>query len=304
MNDHDIRRLKARIERTEDAEDKAQAKLELGEAYEGRDEYDKAIAVYEELLESKDSPGFRTRLLLGVGRAYEGRGEHEEALKWYKEVLSSDKSGEDRLSAAHAAIFAGQIEYDSHGDIDEGLRFFKIAESEMRSDENLLDTMTQSHLLGRIGVAYYDKKQYSKGIEYLTLSIQLDRQLGRKDVSLYSSYHILGLCYDYLGDRKKTIGALEEIVNEYKEYEHILEVYRYLADSCWNIRDYRKCAKYLELMLQMGSEEPRYEYALGVSYHLLRSYDKAKLHLRRFLEMGSEDQEQIEHAERILAGRE
>ncbi len=307
MVNDEIEKLKEKIEKSESFEEKALAKKSLAEAYEEEEKFSEAIKIYKELLDQRNLPFPRTKVLLALGSAYDSLEQYEEALKWHKEVLADSQIDQDRLSVAEAAIAIGGIEYDKKNDIDEGLRYFKIAENEMRSSKDLLDKETQSYLLGRIGVAYYDRKEYTKGIEYITQAIELERQLGQANDWLYGSYHVLGQCHYYLNDYKKAIEAFEKILKEYKEYKYILEVYRYLANCYWGIGDYRNSAKYLELVFQMGPEEediPELEYLLGTSYHHVRLYDQAKAHLQRFLKLETEDKEKIEHAKRILAGKE
>ncbi|MBO4720622.1 MAG: hypothetical protein J5658_12220 [Prevotella sp.] len=164
----------------------------LGDAYFLDRKFDKAVAMYERLLQQGDST-FNT--LYSAGMCYTRLDSLERAYKCL--IPAFLLSG---MQHAGCAYRLGVVSVDL-GSHEEGLGYLDLATKLMQPDTTVMKAVTLSQ-----GEGYYLTKQYDKAVE------AWKKHLEYNPTSIATYYNIASACYYYLPNRQQTKSYLEQFL--------------------------------------------------------------------------------------------
>ncbi|KAL5086823.1 hypothetical protein Trisim1_008735 [Trichoderma cf. simile WF8] len=171
----------------------------LGTAYLGNGEVQKAIQIFEELVQSPHPYELPVNRLLSqheLGRAYLADGQVKAAIKTLDKTVKDKeqlfhKEHPERLDSLHTLARA----YLSDGQVDKGIEICEevVSIQSSRLSESHPDQLKARRLLGS---AYLNNGQTTKAVEILTQVDELEKQrVGESHPDKLSSQHHLGAAY-------------------------------------------------------------------------------------------------------------
>lgn len=152
-----------------------QVKLSLGDCYRGQKAYDRAIEIYNEIIEQAKADAvmgreLTARALAGIGNCYLNQNRIEEAQKFFEQSIENFPNDEI------LAYNVGEI-YFYNQKYDEAIRYFELA-------TKIKPTWPDGYL--KLGYVYLNKGELVTAIQYfekfLTLEPESERALTVKEV--------------------------------------------------------------------------------------------------------------------------
>ena len=130
-----------------------------------------------------------------------------------------------------------------------------------------------------LGVAYNNKKEYNKAIEFLQEAIESISEKAE-------AYHNLGAAYGNKKEYDKAIEFLQKSIeidpNEYKTYLGMGIIYG-------NKKEHDKAIEFLQKSIEINPQDAEAYYNLGIAYSNKKEYDKAIEFYHKAIEINPQD---------------
>lgn len=258
----------------------------IGLAYAGLAEYEKAIKYYEKALrmqqETKDQKGAAISLN-NIGAAWKNLGRHDKALKYYRQALvirrkNGDVGGEARILSNMGALSADTGLYSDAFKSLNKARAVCLAAGDKKSEADVLIN------LGRV---YTNIGQFKKALFSYEKALELNKPSDNAHVRALILGNI-GAVYIMTGDYKKAIGS----------FSKALSIHEKTGDKCGKgndlanlgvvykrLKNFNKALEYgvKALAVKRSSGDKIGEGAalgnIGLVYEKLGDYKKALTHL-------------------------
>ncbi|XP_078581892.1 uncharacterized protein LOC144865198 [Branchiostoma floridae x Branchiostoma japonicum] len=288
--------------------------VNIGNAWDGKGEYQKAVGYFEQALEMyRYDPGEAhpviAVLLNNLGLSWHHMGDqrksisyHEQALQMRKDLYGDSTAYSD---TANSLSNLGSA-YDNIGEHEKAINYFEQA-LQMRKS---LYGQTTAHpmvaiLLTKLGVAWNHLYDIRKTISYNEQALQMFRSIYGQNTAhpdIASSLGNLGAAWDELGDYKKAISYHEQALQMRRSIYGRTAVHPDIALSldmvgmdCYYQGYYKQSISYQEQALQMFrsvfSQTTVYPGIatvlnhLGLTWQKLGDYRKSKTYYEQALEM-------------------
>jgi len=277
----------------------------IGLAYAGLSEYEKALTFYEKALKINREIDDKKNAAINmnnIGVVYKDLGHYDKALEYYKEALAIRRDSKDRRSEANIMSNIGVVYSDSarykdafkfikdamfiyeeirdHSGKTDALINLGVVYTDVGQYKNALesyqkaleinqmvnDSQKQTNILGNIGAVQILRKDYPDAIDYFQKSLKIQRD----------SKNLQGAANDLsnLGVVRKRLGELDKALQHYKE---ALEIKRSLGDKLsegailGNLGlVYEELGKYEEALISL-SQSHKVSTALNMPEHLWRA---------------------------------
>jgi Tfp pilus assembly protein PilF len=191
----------------------------LGAAWNGKGNYDKAIEYYEKALKSdlenfgEDHPNVAT-YRNNLGATWKAKGKYDKAIEYYEMALKSDLNnfGESHPKVATRWNNLGEV-WRAKGEYDKAIEYYEMA---LKSD---LNNFGEEHpniaaYRNNLGVAWYAKGEHDKAIEYLEKALKSDiKTFGEKHSNVATYRNNLGTALNAKGEYDKAIEHLEKALS-------------------------------------------------------------------------------------------
>jgi tetratricopeptide (TPR) repeat protein len=191
----------------------------LGAAWNGKGNYDKAIEYYEKALNSdlenlgEDHPNVAT-YRNNLGATWKAKGEYDKAIEYYEMALKSDLNnfGENHPKVATRWNNLGEA-WRAKGHYDKAIEYYEKA---LESDLNNFgeDHPNVAAHRNNLGVAWNAKGEHDKAIEYLEKALKSDlKTFGEKHSNVATYRNNLGTALNAKGEYDKAIEHLEKALS-------------------------------------------------------------------------------------------
>jgi CHAT domain-containing protein len=226
--------------------------LELGELYETRGDYHKAIGYFEQLLDTlppEDSRSREANALLHIARDYGLLGQLDFALSFYTRALELAQGAGDKKLEALTRNNASAL-HARMGHFDEALRhLWKAADAAQSADAQYLLAPT----LNAIGATYYMSGVKHEALRFYERSLQLRRELKdrRGEAATLSN---MGLLYFELANLEEARNCFRQalkISREDKDKTGEANTLHALGEVCYRGRLLEEARKSLEDALKV-----------------------------------------------------
>ncbi len=276
----------------------------LGLAWEGKGEYDKANEYYKKALQidlkvlGENHPNV-AREYNNLGWTWASKGEYDKAIEYYKKALQIDLKvfGENHPNVAIRYNNLG-LARASKGEYDKAIDYYeKALPIDLKAfGENHPNVATKYNNLGS---AWKAKGQYDKAIKYFEKALQMYMKvLGENHPNVAIGYNNLGSTWDSKGEYDKAIEYFEKALPIYlkalgENHPNVAAGYNNLG-SAWNSKgEYTKAIEYYEkalkiLLKALGENHPNVarEYNnLGSAWDSKGEYDKAMEYQEKALQI-------------------
>ncbi len=206
--------------------DKANALIQIGEAYYYQNNYPLALETYKheqnELEEIEDlipknklqkAKSTEAKILHKIGLTYYSQSNYADALDAYSNALLIEERIEDKDLISSSSTQCGVI-YKVLGNYSKALEYYLKA---LKMEEDLGNQNDVARLLGNIGGVYYQSADYTKALDYVFRAFQIHEKLGNKRQSALCLGN-MGNIYAEQGDYQN---ALDYKFKELKKYEEL-----------------------------------------------------------------------------------
>ncbi len=191
----------------------------LGAAWKGKGNYDKAIEYYEKALKSdletfgEDHPNVAT-YRNNLGATWKAKGEYDKAIEYYEKALKSDLNnfGESHPKVATRWNNLGEA-WRAKGKYDKAIEYYEKA---LKSDLNNFgeDHPNIAAYRNNLGVAWNAKGEHDRAIEYLEKALASDLKTFGENHSNVATYrNNLGTAFNSKGEYDKAIEHLEKALS-------------------------------------------------------------------------------------------
>lgn len=187
--------------------------LAEGYIHQNRNEFQKAITVFNELLKKQksvkcsDLKSYST--YNNIGACFNYLGKNTEALKNYQTALSLAEKSKDTPVVCATQINIGNI-YFVLNKIKEAEQYYR--KSLETSSLNKKYNFEKAHALIALGTLFLDtSSDMQPAIAHFTEAIEIFNQLGLKD-DLYHTKNNLGIAYSIEGNHQKALAIYEEVL--------------------------------------------------------------------------------------------
>jgi tetratricopeptide (TPR) repeat protein len=180
----------------------------LGIAYVGLGEYQKAIKYHEQALKITREIGDKLgegNSLGNLGIAYYNLGNYRKAIEYHEQHLEISREISDRLGEGNSLGSLGNV-YLSLGEYRKAIEYY---EQVLQINRKIGDRLGEGNSLNNLGIAYTSLGDYQKAIEYYEQSLAIKREISNK-LGLASSLNNLGKAYYSLGEKEKACGLWKE----------------------------------------------------------------------------------------------
>ena len=191
----------------------------LGAAWNGKGNYDKAIEYYEKALKSdlenfgEDHPNVAT-YRNNLGATWKAKGKYDKAIEYYEMALKSDLNnfGENHPKVATRWNNLGEA-WRAKGEYDKAIGYYEKA---LKSGlKNFGDNHPNiAAYRNNLGVAWNAKGEHDKAIEYLEMALTSDlKTFGEKHSNVATYRNNLGTALNAKGEHDKAIEHLEKALS-------------------------------------------------------------------------------------------
>ncbi|KHE92034.1 MAG: tetratricopeptide repeat protein [Candidatus Scalindua rubra] len=191
----------------------------LGAAWNGKGNYDKAIEYFEKALQSdlenfgEDHPNVAT-YRNNLGATWKTKGKYDKAIEYYEMALKSDLNnfGANHPKVATRWNNLGDA-WRAKGKYDKAIEYYEKA---LESDLNNFgeDHPNIAAYRNNLGVAWNAKGEYDKAIEYLEKALMSDiKTFGEKHSNVATYRNNLGAALNAKGEYDKAIEHLEKALS-------------------------------------------------------------------------------------------
>ena len=191
----------------------------LGAAWNGKGNYDKAIEYYEKALKSdlenfgEDHPNVAT-YRNNLGATWKAKGKYDKAIAYYEKALKSDLNnfGENHPKVATRWNNLGEA-WRAKGEYDKAIGYYEKA---LKSGlKNFGDNHPNiAAYRNNLGVAWNAKGEHDKAIEYLEMALTSDlKTFGEKHSNVATYRNNLGTALNAKGEHDKAIEHLEKALS-------------------------------------------------------------------------------------------
>lgn len=289
--------------------------LEIGNLYQAKKEFTKAMQIYEEALVKAIIPENKAIIIYNIGLVLKATQQYNEAIEKFKLIekmyfFSSVKES--------AEFEIGECLKEKN-DINSALKIFeriitkggKFKDSSLfnrgllycdaEKYEEAIDTFRQivnssafielkKQAQFMIGNTYYTAGVYEKSIEeFLKVITYKDKNIREK------SYYFIAEAYYNLSEFEKAIIFYQKIIDEFSQSEQIIEVYMSLAACFVKIDDFNTAIKKYEIVVNKNvPQRKEAKLNIGNIYYTLSEFELAK---KTYLEIIKEFPESSEAKE-------
>ncbi len=245
----------------------AEANSLLGELYERKNLYDRALEYFQRAIEYasslKDS-SFLANLYNKTGNAYKARGNYEKSLEYHQRALELYSRLKDSLNMAFAYNTLGLLNYEQ-GNYNRALEYFFKSLSiykKQGNEENL------AIAYANIASIYHTQGAIRKAIDNYFNSLRTFEKIGHK-FGIAACYINLGHIYLQQEEPEKALKnhfkALQ-ILKELKDKNALALCYNSIGDAYKALNKSEKAYQYYEKAITI-SKESQSVYHQIVSYH-------------------------------------
>ncbi len=224
----------------------AEAWNNLGNAYNGKEEYDKAIECYQKAISIKKDYHHAWN---GLGNAYSDKEEYDKAIECYQKAISIKKD-------YHYAWNGLGYIYNNKEEYDKAIECCQKAIS-IKKDYH--------HAWNGLGYIYNNKEEYDEAIECCQKAISI-----KKDY--HHAWNGLGNAYRYKEQYDKAIECCQKAISIKKDYHYAWDG---LGNAYNDKEEYDKAIECYEKAISIKKD---YHFAwngLGNTYSDKEEYDKA-----------------------------
>ncbi|NEO31358.1 MAG: tetratricopeptide repeat protein, partial [Symploca sp. SIO3C6] len=271
--------LKRSLEDTSlDTSQRQALELITGLSYLRADNYERAIASLQPLVDNTDShlEGF---ILWALAIAYEEKDDYQQGLQYYQKCseklqVSSDSTGILFLWRNWGVCYRSNKQYE------QSLECFQQALVISRQSNN---SKVEANILWNIGRSYQDWEKYQQAINYHQQSLQLYQQLG-KETNVANQYYWIGDCYRNWSKYEQALEAQQQdltIRQRLDDQPNIADAYRQLGHIYKDWGKYQQAIDYYQqsrqLYQQLGKEThvANQWYWIGNCYRNWGKYEQA-----------------------------
>jgi adenylate cyclase len=214
----------------------------LGNFQQALDNYEKSITYFNELKDKKQIGFIYTNIAeVNIHGGYETKAlEHLfKALKVFETLKDSEN-----IAWVYAHLATA---YTNIGSIDEGLNYSLKG---LKIETELGDSVSMGQSYNRIGFIYLNKKNYQEAKKYIELALDLAKKSADKlnEALVYEQYAEL-----YNGQKMfdKTLSCrfiCEKLFHELNYTQGLVNTYYNIAETYYNMSNYKESSKYLELV--------------------------------------------------------
>ncbi len=258
----------------DNTEEKAAALGNLGNVYQTRGEFNKALEIYKNSLGIKGKirqPKSISSTLSNLGVVYASRGNLEQAKDMFSRALSIDEQIGYKKGVAQDYGNIGNVYY-TRGELDNAEDMYKKA---VEIFEQIDSLKNQANQYGNLGNVYRARGDLDKAEEIYKKALEINLQIGRLEGQAIT-YGNLGIVYKIRGDldksekmHKKALDIDEQMGNKQgmaEDYANLGIVYKKRGGIA-KAREYWQKALALYKQIGMSHKVSKYE-------NLLDSLDK------------------------------
>jgi tetratricopeptide (TPR) repeat protein len=180
----------------------------LGNAYAGLGEFNRAIQFFEQALLIARDRGDRKSEgagLTNLGNVYSTQGETKRAIQFFEQALVIDRELGDRRGEGADLGNLG-VAYKNLGETNRAIQFY---EQQLTIVRELGDRRSESGALGNLGTAYAILGNTKRAIQFYQQQLTIVRELGDRRGEAISLWN-MSIVLDELGDRDQAIQHAEE----------------------------------------------------------------------------------------------
>ena len=161
------------------------------------------------------SPTEKMSVLLNLGNAYYSLSQNAPALKNYEAVLELAQKADEKSALEGKSAVLGNIGliYRAKGDVDEALKYLKIA---LRIHREIGYKQGEASDLGNIGLVYNAKGDVDEALKYLKDALRIHREIGYKQGEA-SALGNIGLIYSDKGDVSEALKYHKDALKIHRE---------------------------------------------------------------------------------------
>lgn len=187
----------------------------LGQAYEGKGDYRRAISLFEEALSISRVNGLghvKSAAIAGLGRAYQHLGETRRAVELFEQAIVAARERGDLRSESTLLNNLGSV-YISQGDVQRAIEYF---EHSLDLARKLGKQRNEAAALGNLGNAYQSLGEYRKAVDIFKQSMAASRELGFKPGEA-TSLNNMSLAHLNVGETDKAVKASEQALRIFRQ---------------------------------------------------------------------------------------
>ncbi|HHF58619.1 MAG TPA: tetratricopeptide repeat protein, partial [Thermoplasmatales archaeon] len=195
------------IRLVDDAEERALKKIEIGDSFSDKEDYNRAIECYKEALEIK---GDCYLTYVSIGLAFASMNKHRDSIEYLKKGLEIEPNSDIML------ISLG----DSYYAIEEYIEAIKcyIVVAELDEDNQL------AHL--NLGYSYFKIGKYDESIQYYQTVLDLESNDYNDQ-----AFNGIGDCYYYQSKYRQAIKYFKKAIEVTPDSEHYQNNLKYASDK-------------------------------------------------------------------------
>ena len=266
----------------------------LGNAYLGLGEYQKAIEYYEKGLEISTAIGNQLGIESNngnLGSAYRSLGEYQKAIEYYQKGLEISTAIGDQSGIANNTGNLGNA-YLGLGEYQKAIEYY---EKGLEISTAIGDQSGIANQTGNLGNAYLSLGQYQKAIKYYEKGLKISTAIGDQSGIAHNTGN-LGNAYLGLGEYQKAIEYYEkglEISTAVGDQPGIANKTGNLGNAYLSLGKYQKAIEYYEKGLEISTavgDQPGIANKtgnLGNAYLSLGKYQKAIEYYEKGLEIST-----------------
>tara|TARA_B110000196_G_scaffold277477_1_gene256047 strand:- start:132 stop:1538 length:1407 start_codon:yes stop_codon:yes gene_type:complete len=232
------------------------AKAMLGHTYQATGDYDKAMNIYNTVLERAEDLSDKNQaahMLNNMGIVHFYRGETDAALGYWERSISIYEELGDRQGMGIVLGNMGNAYYRK-GDYDMSLDYLKKG---LAIDEEIDNKKGIAHYIGNIALIHYAKGDLDKALNYLERSIRIKEEMGNKSALVGSLSNLGALYQNEKGYYDKAMVYYERslaISEELGDKDQIGLCLANIGSMYSDKGDYDKALNYFERSLALSEE--------------------------------------------------
>jgi len=253
------------------------ARYQIGIAYLNLKEYEKAIASFKTIPKNSD---WKDNARYRIAWTLYKKEDYRKAIDAFKEMLAKHPA---TMLAPNAVFGIGNC-YFKLEKYPNAIRYYtQLIEKwpntqmpvEEPGEEKIVDLRAEAQY--RIADSYYNQKQYTQAIKHYEKLVQIYPKSDWTDDARYG----IGLAYQQLKQDEKAMAAFNELIKKHPGSDLAPDVQLVLGNFYYEVKkNYsRAIAEYKKVVDRYEKSAPQTawqaQYAIGLSYHKLKSYDNA-----------------------------